>query len=301
MKIAITGASGFVGRALAKFLSSDESIEGLYLIGRSTSLSELELGTVIPADFSSPKSLLPELPPLDAVIHLATSPYHRDFPAKADDLFNVNVSGTNQILQAALRARAERFINISTGSVYEPFHTLPLQEEDDGRPTNYYAATKLCSEILTRAFSGHMQTTSLRLFVPYGPGQHGRMIPDLINRVSEGHAVLLPAQGTGLTTNPIFIDDVCHIVTSLLTQDVLPDTLNLAGPSNVSISEIARLIGEKLNKEPIFQRSPDLKAKDLIGDTTKLTALLPKNRLTPFSSGLDATLHAISHSRPTHG
>ena len=80
--------------------------------------------------------------------------------------------GTSNVLELARFLSVERFIYVSSGSVYGDDHPDPvLTEESMPRPQTLYAVTKYASELVTRRYGElhHFPTVSVRLGTPFGP------------------------------------------------------------------------------------------------------------------------------------
>src|SRR5262245_35119388 len=117
LHLLITGASGFVGQALARLaLSKAYRVTALVRSGASA-----PVGTeVLVHDLGSSARL--RLPNgIVAVAHLAQSRAYRAFPGDAEEMFRVNIAGAHEMLAAAAEARVSCFCLVSSGTVYEPF------------------------------------------------------------------------------------------------------------------------------------------------------------------------------------
>ena len=117
-KAFITGASGFVGRnMLDRLTAGDWEVTALYRPGRKPAWAERYAVHWAEGDLLSEDSLSRTLPPeVDAVFHVAadTSIWRRNNARQR----RVNVEGTHNLVEAALRAGAKRFIHTSTWNVY---------------------------------------------------------------------------------------------------------------------------------------------------------------------------------------
>jgi nucleoside-diphosphate-sugar epimerase len=156
--------------------------------------------------------------------------------------------------------------------------------------TDFYAATKIAAEKLVGAYDGLLTTAVLRLVVPYGPGQQGRMIPAIAGRVANGEPVTLNDGGRP-RMNPLYIDDVVRVVLDVLALD-RPVVLNVAGDEAVSIKEIAETAGRVLGREPVFEEGSASAPGDLVADTTRLHELFDLRPLVALEEGLRRTLAA---------
>ncbi len=283
LHILLTGASGFVGRALARLLMAQG--HRVTVLVRDAGSAPPRSSVVMHELGSGAKLLLPAN--LDAVAHLAQSRSYRAFPGDAAEMFAVNVAGTHELLLAAAAAQVSRFCLISSGTVYDPF-VEPLEEDRTLTPLSNLGATKLASEMLAKPYSKLFAVSILRLFAPYGPGQTARLIPDLIGRIRRGEAVTLPASGGGMRFTPTYVEDVCDILRAAL-EERWTGTFNVASPEVLSIEDVACEIGAALGRQPRFERS-EMNAPSLIPSLSKLSGQYDLSRFRRFADGIAATV-----------
>jgi nucleoside-diphosphate-sugar epimerase len=220
----------------------------------------------------------------DAVVHLAQA---GGSPPDHSALGAVNVESTRLLLDYSRRAGVKRFVFASSGSVYGGSPS-PIREDQSARPPDAYARSKAEAEALLERAPPELGVCALRLFAPYGPGQNGRLIADLIGRVASGLPVTLRGDGHP-RLNPIFVDDVAQIVVRALDIPV-PPILNVAGDEVLSIRDMAESIGRAVGFPPLFEDAPGDPPADLVGDTTLLRRTFELGKLTPFERGIAATV-----------
>jgi UDP-glucose 4-epimerase len=282
MRVLVTGATGFVAPHLLRRLVADghEAIA----LGHDEQRIPTGVGvTPVIADLSKPIDHQ-ALPDFDAVVHLAQA--NVPFPDRADELFRVNVASTQELLDLARRRGASRFIYASSGSVYGPGEGA-VAEDDPRRAEDFYAVTKRSGELLVGAHRDHLGTAILRFFAPFGPGQVNRLMPGLIERVSNGTPVTLRAGGRPRMT-PIYVADAVEvIVRSLASEEHL--VLNVAGDEVASIADLAESIGRAVGREPVFEHADGDVAGDLIAKNHRMHELLGFHQLVPLDEGLRRT------------
>jgi nucleoside-diphosphate-sugar epimerase len=284
LHILVTGASGFVGQAfIRQALAAGHSITALM-----RDASQAQAGCAVLVHELGSGAALSFTKGVNAVIHLAQSRAYRSFPGDADEMFRVNVAGTNELLLAAAHARVERFCLVSTGTVYEPF-VGPLMEDASVAPSSNLGATKLAAEVLAKPYDVLFPVSLLRLFAPYGPRQTARLIPDLIRRVRIREAVTLPEKGGGMRFAPTYVDDVCTAMLDALVQG-WPGVYNVASPQALTIEEVVGEIGRALGCEPIFERKAGGSSPNVVPDLTRLSERYDLTRFRSFADGLTATL-----------
>lgn len=289
LHIAVTGASGFVGQAFTRLaLARGHRVTAVIRDRRAD--APAGCGTLVHALGSGAKLALPQ--DVDAVAHLAQSRAHRAFPGDAEEMFRVNVAGTQEVLLAAAEARISRFCLVSSGTVYEPF-AMGLAEDAPLAPTSYLGASKLAAEVLARPFEALFPIATLRLFAPYGPGQVARLVPDLIRRVTTGEAVTLPAEGGGMRFSPNYVDDTCEVLLTAIEESWV-GIFNIAAPEALSIEEAALVIGVALGRAPVMARDParTAPAPVIVPELAKLGKRHDLTRFRSFAEGIADMLAA---------
>jgi len=276
--ILLTGTSGYIGSNLCQYLSVQSDKELVYVDrGRGFDLS-------IPGW----SIRLPEKK-VDVVVHLAQSRRYREFPEGAEDMFQVNLASTFELLEWARKNGVKKFIFASSGTVYVP-KAGKLKETSECRPLTMYASSKLCAENLVQSYNSCFEVLILRLFGTYGPGQTQMLIAETIERVKKGERITL-ASGVGIYLTPIFIDD-CVQALNFLMQIALPSpvtNINIAGDETLSLGDVVKIIEVRLKKKAktvITDETP----KSLCADISFLRSLYSAP-MTKFASGIEKTIN----------
>jgi UDP-glucose 4-epimerase len=282
MRILITGGSGFIGRAVVARLRRAHEVCCLLRDPCSAPPGSIPIA----GDLAAPLDVT-GWPAFDGVIHLAQASARRRFPEAAMDAFAVNVAGLARLVDAASGLSVRRFVVASTGTIYENA-APPLTEDLRVAPRDYYAATKLAAETLLRPYEACMAVSALRIFTPYGPGQTGRLVSELIDRVRAGRPITLVGSDEGHVLAPTFVDDVAEVFVAAAEQG-WTGTYNVAAPEVLSMREIGLALGRALGKEPQFERQPGDSLR-LFPDLTRLAGRYPLSGFRSFDAGLRATL-----------
>jgi nucleoside-diphosphate-sugar epimerase len=192
MRIAITGAKGFIGTALGKALKDYEVV----------AIDDADGGVCNYA------LLTEQFKGCDAVIHLAALVGTRAIHP-FDEFFGVNVLGTWNVVKAMTECSVPRLLLGSTTAV----RTL----------RNNYATTKAISETLARGLckQRHIDFLGLRMFNVYGPGQtpaNGALIPTVIEDIKNGRTTIIHGSGQQ-SRDFIYIDDVVTVFLEALRSE----------------------------------------------------------------------------------
>ncbi|MBJ6609713.1 MAG: NAD(P)-dependent oxidoreductase [Candidatus Thiothrix moscowensis] len=278
MKFLITGANGLLGKNLISKISFNNEITAIV----RTFPSEMHQGVhYIPLDLSNEFSEEKLPSQVDVIIHLAQSINFRNFPERALDVFQVNVSSTAYLLDYARRAGAHTFIYASSGGVYGNGNQAFSENSPiiPPRQLGYYLGSKLCGEVLAQSYVNHFQVIVLRYFFMYGPNQNRSMlIPRLVDSIKNRQPITI--QGSeGIRINPIHVMDA--VDATLATLNIKESSIfNIAGPDIISLRNISEEIGRYLNIDPQFNIL-HTEPLDLIGDNTAMQKklIIPKKQL----------------------
>jgi UDP-glucose 4-epimerase len=288
-KILITGGSGLIGARLLQCLDKENEVFALARTGSvpgATHTLNIDLGqpwsaTALPKD-------------IDIIVHLAQSNHYREFPHRAEDVFNVNTASAVRLLAYAREIGVKQFVLASSGGIYG---TRSYSFSEDEKiiakgDLGFYLATRLCSELLSDSYASFMNIISLRFFFAYGPGQRAQMlIPRLVNSVRSGTPIKLIGED-GLKINPIYVDDAVRAVQAAMVLQG-SHKINVAGPEVLSLRKIADMIGDALGKRPEFEILPASGNSDLIADIQRMSIMLDEPDIF-FANGIKAYISSLS-------
>lgn len=177
MNVLVTGANGFVGRAVVRRLAQ----LGMQVRGAMRKAVPVEgCEPVVVGDVGAQTDWQSALNGIDAVVHLAAR-VHVMRETAADPLAAfraVNVAGTLALAQAAKAAGVRRFVFVSSIKVNgEATHERPYSETDAAHPVDAYGISKWEAEQqLGRALAGAVELTVVRAPLVYGPGVGGNFL-----------------------------------------------------------------------------------------------------------------------------
>jgi UDP-glucose 4-epimerase len=241
VRLLLTGATGFIGQAVLDRACQEHEVVA---VARSPPPHDAAGNPAwLRADLTS-RRLQRMLPTdVDVIVHLAQSRWSRDFPRRAIDMVEVNVSATARLLDYAWRCGAKRFVFASTATLYRRSHR-PLAEDAPLDCADGYPATKRAAEVLIGGYGGLLSCWILRLFTVYGPGQRDRLIPHLLERVRRMEPIAIDGR-RGLLLSPIHVSDAVDALLAAASSDTdEPRTLNVGGNEALGISDLVTTIGE---------------------------------------------------------
>jgi UDP-glucuronate 4-epimerase len=303
----VTGAAGFVGSHLCERLRA----EGHRVIGVDAfipyyprALKEQNLAHLrtspLATNFTFHEADLrtADLPGLlggvEVVFHLAAMAGLRRSWSEFDSYMTCNIQATQRLLEAAVQARVQHFLNISTSSVYGRFATG--NEEAPLAPASPYGITKLAAEQLCRAYSTNfgLPVTIMRLFSVYGPRQR----PDMgyhifIRSLLRDEVITVDGDGTDSRSNTYIADCVQGLYLAFAHRErSVGETFNLGGGEEVNVNQVLEMLGELSGQEPRITHGPP-RAGDqrrTVADIRKAQQRLGYQPTTSVLEGLRAQL-----------
>lgn len=262
MNILITGVHGFVGSNLVKYLSGENTIYGLDIISPEKEGVEK---TYSWDDLESP-----DIPQIDAIIHLAGKAHDTRNQTVADVYFKVNTGLTQKIFDWYLaNATAKKFVFFSTAKAAAEKVPDVLYEDVVPTPVGPYGESKIAAEnyILSKGETPKKQTYIFRPCMIHGPGNKGNLNL-LYSVVSKGIPWPLGAYENRRTFTSI--GNMCYAVNGVLTKDVPSGIYNMGDDDALSTNELVEVICSALGKQTHILRIP----KGFMNGVAKVGGLL---------------------------
>lgn len=247
MTIFLTGAGGFVGNSIKKYLSNSIHY---------TNFKREE------------KIVIKE----DIVLHFAGKAHDLKKVSKPDEYYKVNTELTQKVFDAFLDSDAKVFIALSSVKAVADSVQKELTEEYIPHPITDYGKSKLLAEqyILSKLIPESKRVYILRPCMIHGPGNKGNLYL-LFRLVTKG----LPWPLGAFENKRSFcsIDNLCFVIKELVENDHIPSGIyNIADDNSLSTNELIKLISQCQRKQSFIWHTPKLIIKILskLGDFLRL-------------------------------
>jgi nucleoside-diphosphate-sugar epimerase len=247
MNVLITGGTGFIGSRLA--LAAVANGNGVKVIGQENTpaesanrrLLEARGVTVALASVDDWDRLVALLPGTDRVYHLAAAQHEANIPDQR--FWDVNVTGTRNVIEASIEAGVKRFVHGSTIGVYGAASAGDLDERSPVKPDNIYGLTKLEAEKLVRSYHEKLPIVIIRISETYGPGD--LRLLKLFRAIRKRLFVMV---GSGRNMHhPIYVDDLTEgLLIAGSAEQAVGKTFVLAGHKPISTLDMVETIAQQL-------------------------------------------------------
>ncbi|MER3402167.1 MAG: LPS biosynthesis protein WbpP [Armatimonadota bacterium] len=300
----VTGGAGFIGSHLVQFLLQHGRVRVLDNLtsGRIENLQQV-LGQIefIKGSVTDPALVAEAVAGCQVVFHLAAQvsvPYSLEVP---NETFEVNLLGTQYVLESARQAGVERVVFASSAAVYGDAPRLPKRETMCPKPISPYAWTKWYGELLCqdyyRVYS--LPTVCLRFFNVYGPRQnphspYAAVVPRWMECALSGRQPLLFGDGKQVR-DFIYIDDLVQGLWLGATHlDAPGEVYNLASGQPATLWELLRAIeavcGRSLEPQLMPPRAGDIRRS--YADIHKIQSRLGFQPQVSLREGIRRTMEA---------
>ena len=256
-RILVTGGAGFIGsevvsqllkkNAMVTVLDNFSSGKRQYLKNNNKNLK------IIKGDITDEKIVSRSVKDQEYVIHLAALPFIPDSFYYPADFFNVNTTGSVNLLWKSIQSKTvSRFVHISTSEVYGSAQHVPMDENHPTAPHSTYAVSKLAGDRV--AFTLHKENgfpvVIIRPFNSYGP-QYTQpyIIPEIMNQLLNGNKELMLGN-VDATRDFTFVSDTANaIIRSLDSKKAIGEIINVGSSNEISIRDLAFKISKIAKKK----------------------------------------------------
>jgi nucleoside-diphosphate-sugar epimerase len=255
--LAVTGATGFIGRHLTDYLVARG--DDVRVVVRPHSRSALHSKAVVIRAPLEPSLLTEAFRDVETVVHLAGVVS----TVREQDFFTVNVEGTRAVAEAA-NACGARLVHISSLAAAGPAPpSAPRSEDDPASPITAYGRSKLEGERAIAALDG-LHWTILRPGVVYGPGD--RALLPLFTFALRGVMPLVGRGGAAYTF--IHVTDLVRAIAAAIDRPADRDTIFVGHPTPVSPRELLEHVRSAVGRPAVILKVPSalLRIAALAGD-----------------------------------
>lgn len=253
-KILVTGATGFTGGHLCDRLV-DEGYSVRALVRDSSACDGLSARGVelTRGDLRDPESLKAAVDGIDTVFHIAA--LFRPENVSSKDMWEANVQGTKDLLDASIEAGVNRFIHCSTVGVHGDIKHPPATEDTPYGPGDYYQESKTEGEkiVLQYMREGRLPITVFRPGGIYGP--RDLRFLKLLKAIKTGKFVML---GSGnVEYQMVFVEDLVDGILRCATRDeAIGNVYILTGEEPTTLNQLVKTVAEVLGVKPPRWRFP---------------------------------------------
>jgi nucleoside-diphosphate-sugar epimerase len=278
-RVLVTGAGGFIGHHLVRRLvRAGARVRAMvrYNAGADWGLIEMlepdvrAALEVFAGDVTDPTRTAQALADCEIVLHLAaliSIPYSYQ---TRYSFTQVNVLGTQHVLEAALVTRPARLIVTSTSEVYGSAQREPMDEDHPLHPQSPYAASKVAADALALAYQAgfDLPVALVRPFNVFGPGQSARsVIPAMVVQALERDALELGALET--VRDFTYVDDTVEAFLRAGLAAAPGRVYNVGTGAAHRIGEALERVGTILGKRLTAATAPE-RLRPAAGEVTRL-------------------------------
>lgn len=227
MEIAITGATGFVGTNLKKYLAANYEINPISV--RFIPNQELNIQG-------------------DAIIHLAGKAHDLKKVSQPNEYYEANYELTKQLFDAFLESNSKTFIFISSVKAAADVVDGCLTEEVVSLPITPYGKSKKMAEdyILSQTIPEGKKVYILRPCMIHGPENKGNLnlLYQLVSK-----RIPWPLGAFENRRSFLSVENLCFVIKELLIQQIIPSGVyNVADDQSLSTNELIQLMAQSQNK-----------------------------------------------------
>lgn len=248
MKVLVTGGTGFTGSRLCeRLIREGYSVRALVRdINRSSELLRWGVEPVV-GELRDPSSLERAMRGIETVYHIAA--IFREENVSRKEMWEVNVQGTRNMLDAAVKLGVQRFVHCSTIGVHGDIKNPPANEQTPYGPGDYYQESKTEGEQVALKYmaEGRLPVVVFRPGGIYGPGDLRFL--KLFKAIQRRRFVML---GSGKVIYQMtYIDDLIEGILLCGRKDkAIGQIYILIGEEPVTLNHLVQVIAEALGVPP---------------------------------------------------
>ncbi len=279
MRILVTGAAGFLGSHLSRYLlGKGHSVVGLdnFLTGNIDNIQDLFKNGKFEFVKYDVTNYLHVPGKLDAVLHFASPASPIDYLKYPIPTLKVGALGTHKALGLA-KAKGAIFMIASTSEVYGDPLVNPQRESYWGNvnpigPRGVYDEAKRFAEAMTMAYHRYhkVEVRLLRIFNTYGPNmrlEDGRAVPNFMVQALKNKPITVYGDGSQ-TRSLCYVSDLVDGIYRLLNSGI-NEPVNIGNPRELTLLELAQMVKtvtgsrSKIIFKPLPEDDPKVRRPDI--------------------------------------
>jgi UDP-glucose 4-epimerase len=291
MRIVVSGGAGFLGSYVAGFVANaGHDVAVLDRVPpRYNEVPHLA------GDLLSLESVESALEGADAVFHLGAVGDVYLAMAEPYTAAQVNVVGTANVLEAALRRKVGKVVYASTWEVYGHPDYQPIDEQHPARPDHPYNITKLAGEQLVLSYDAlkGLPGVALRLGTAYGPNMRPNSVFSLfINNALAGKPITI--KGTGEQARQFtHTSDIARGFLLAGESEIHGEAFNLVAPESISIRQLAEMVAARIPTRIEFEEARQGDIFPSVISSAHARARLGWEARTSFAEGLSELIDHV--------
>ncbi len=302
MKMLITGGAGFIGSHLCdKYTKEGHTVICFdnFMNGNLTNVRHLldyRNFKLIKGDVRDSSELEKLTRDVEVILHLAAQIHVDRSYVEPRLTWEVNVLGTQNVLEAARLNDVKKVLFASTSEVYGSAQYAPIDEKHPLNAPHPYGASKIAADRMCNAYvqTFGMDIRTLRLFNTFGPRQrdvgYGGVISIFTRRVLSNVPPIIYGDGTQTRDYTYVADAVKAYDMMLNSKEPVKEPVNFGSGKEVTIIELANMLinlcGKKGQIQPTHVEPRIGEVKRLIADASKAKKLLGWEPIYDFKKGV---------------
>jgi UDP-glucose 4-epimerase len=290
MKVAVFGASGFVGINVVNAFQQ----AGIEVIASDIRESPHITAEFKPADLLDYDQVARVVKGSDMVVHLAASPLPTSIQKPRLNA-RINIEGSLNIMDAAREHSVQKIIFSSASSLIGEVKYNPVDEKHPATPKTPYGVAKYAIEHYLRVYQELYGLNYLifRFYNIYGPWQYsesGALIPMVYRKLKDEG--LFNVFGDGKQARDfIYVEDLADFYVKAVRNNVKNEVVNLGTGKGTTIKKVVEIAGEILGIQPEINYLPQRPGEidNFVADIRKLNELFSGVPDTPLDKGLQKT------------
>ena len=303
MTYLVTGGAGFIGSHIVRTLlkqGAQVRVLDNFSSGKRENLAGLNGQLeVLEGDLRDASRVAEAVRGVDVIFHEAAFISVPESMEKPQDCFDVNITGTSNLFEAARKAGVRRAVVASSAAVYGDSEAWPLNEDTPLRPLSPYAVSKrvdeMYAELFTRSFG--LEVAALRYFNVYGPrqrpdSQYAAAVPIFVRRLLDNKPVTIFGDG-GQSRDLINVRDVVQAnLTAAEHPDAPGKVFNICTGIETRLLDLLEILYDLFPNapQPVFTepRAGDIYRS--IGDPRKAANVIGYRATVSLADGLAETV-----------